>query len=344
MKILLVTHHWHTNSHHSKSTGYERLACYLSNFYQVDVLTWGKRNEVKKENNFSVFFRKAPSTNFLLEKRLALSFQSAKIAKNYDLIHCLYSDPGLILTFKFPVIVTEHDLPEINPSFWMKYKSIIQKPTLKKAKLVIAVSRNLEKIISEKYNKNVVFIPHGVDTKSFHPIKVNQAKMQKLLGSKYCFLSFSCGIQGVDSKVFQQVAAKFPEILFVVVGRKEAIGEAKNIYHPGKISEKRLKEFYAMADFCFKPLKFATANNAILEAMAMGKVNITNKIAGITDYLTNEYAYLADKNEDFDNLIREAITNKRERAIKEKRARERAKEYFSWEVIAKKISDVYKNL
>lgn len=344
MKILLVTHHWHTHSHHSKSSGYERLTYYLAKLHQVDVLTWGKRNSFKKQDDLLIIFRKTPPTNFLFEKRLILSFQAFKIAKNYDLVHCLYSDPGMILNLKFPTVITEHNLPEIDPTLWTKYKSIIQRPTLKRAKLIIAVSRNLEKIIKTKYNSKTIFIPHGIDIKSFHPIKANQAQKKKFLKNKYHFISFSCGIQGINSKVFQQVAKKFPEVLFVVVGRKETTGEAKNIYHPGKISEKRLKEFYTMADFCFKPLGFATANNAILEAMAMGKVNITNKIPGITDYLNDNCAYLARVNEDFCDLFKRAMENKEERERKGKMARKRAEKYFSWEIIAKKISKLYKKI
>lgn len=344
MKILLVTHHWHTNTHHSKSSGYERIAYYLSRFHDIHVLTWGGTNSIKRENNFSVIFKRVPSTNFLFEKRLAVSFWAAKLAKNYNLVHCLYSDIGLLPTLNSYVIVTEHSLPEIDPSFWMRYKSIIQRPTLKRAKLVITVSQNLEEIIRNRYNKNVIYIPHGIDTECFQPTKANQDQKRKILNNKYRYISLSCGIQGVDSTVFQQVVKKFPEALFIVVGRKEKIGEARNIYQPGEISEKQLKEFYAISDFCFKPLKFATANNAILEAMAMGKVNITNKIPGVTDYLTDDCAYLANKNEDFYDLFQSVMRNKKERERKGRRVREKALKYFSWEVVAQKIMALYEQV
>lgn len=340
-KILLVSHHWPINSHHSKSSGYERLAGYLAEQYQVEVLTAGQKTTVTKESNLTVHYHKTPKSNFLFEKRLGLAQQAKKMANDYDLVHCLYSDVSYFFKKQDKVIVTEHDLPEINPSLWMKYKSIIQKPSLKKASLVIAVSTNLEKIIRQKYNSSVVYIPHGVDTNVFTPIKVSQLKKDQLLGKQFKHICLSVGIQGVDSKVFQKIASQFPEIIFIVIGRSEKNNQHNNIYLPGKVSEDKLIDFYSLADICFKPLKFATANNSILEAMSMGKTTITNSIDGIKDYLTESQAYLADSNKDFYQLFQKAIKNKRAREEKGRQGRKRAEEEFSWVKIAEKITNIY---
>jgi len=340
-KLLLVSHHWPVNSHHSKSSSYQRLAVYLTDKYQVEVLTAGQKTTVIKENNLTVFYLKTPKTNFMFEKRLSLAWQAKKMVDDYDIIHCLYSDVGYFFKKQDKVIMTEHDLPEINPSLWMKYKTIIQKPSLKKAGLIIAVSSNLKEIINQKYNQKVVYIPLGVDTKVFKPLKINQEAKLKLLQNQFKFICLSVGIHGVDSKVFQKIASQFPEIIFIVIGRSEKNNQHNNIYHPGVVSEEKLKEFYSLADFCFKPLRFATANNAILEAMAMGKATITNRIDGITDYLSEAQAYLADSNKDFDQLFQRAMKNKKELERKGNQARKRALEQFSWEVVAEKVSRVY---
>jgi len=341
MKILLVTHHWHTNSHHSKSSGYERIAYYLAKNNNIDVLTCGADNYLKKENNINIIFKKGPSSNIFFEKRLMLSYRAIKIAKNYDLIHCLYSDPGFLLSIKYPIITTEHNLPEIDNSLWMKYKSIIQKPTLKKSKLIIAVSDNLKSIIKKKYNKNTIFIPHGVDIHSFKPGHFSIKEKMRITKNKFKYISLSCGIQGVNSDVFQKVTERFPEILFIVVGRKEKNNKVKNIINLQNVSEKDLIFYYQISDFCFKPLKFATANNAVLEAMAMEKVTLTNKIPGITDYLDEKCSYLAKNNEEFYTLIKLMIKNPKDKFQKEKNAREKAINFFSWETISNKILHIY---
>ena len=216
-----------------------------------------------------------------------------------------------------------------------------------RVKLVITVSDNLKSVLEEKYGlKNkVITIPHGIDTKIFYPRRFTSqliAKKKQIAGN-YKFLCVSCGIQGLDSYTFINIARLFPQILFIVVGRKEKT-VLPNVIQPGKITEEKLIEYYSLADFCFKPLKFATANNAILEAMAMGKVTITNKIDGVTDYLDDSCGYLASFDSDFPKLFKRAMNNKYEVEKKGRNAREKAVREFSWEVIAPKIVKVYQQV
>lgn len=348
MKILLITHHWSHISHHSKSSGYERLAYYLATGHDVSVLTGGKNNsEVKLKKNLTLITRIIPNSNFFFERRLFLSYQVLKITKKFDIVHALYSDVGLFPTFKFPTIITEHTLKELENTCWMRYKSLLQKIIYPRVKLVITVSNNLKSILEEKYRlKNkVITIPHGIDTKIFYPRRLTKqliTKKKQIIGN-YKYLCFSCGIQGVDSQTFINIARLFPQILFIVVGRKENT-HLPNVIQPGKITEEKLIEYYSLADFCFKPLKFATANNAILEAMAMGKATITNKIGGVTDYLDDSCGYLASSDSDFPKLFRRAMSNKNEVEEKGKNARKKAVKNFSWEVIAPKIIKVYQEV
>lgn len=350
MKILLISHYWHNNSHHSLSSGYERLAYYLSELnHNITVLTCGKINsEINLKNNLFLITRKVPITNFFFEKRLFLSYQALKIAKNFDIIHTLYSDVGLFPSLKYPTIITEHIVKELDKSdLWLKYKSLLQKAIYKKAELIIAVSQNLKLTLEEKYRlkDKVIFIPHGIDTKVFKPKGLSEALIAKKnhLLHKHKFLCFSCGIQGIDSSSFIETVKQFPQILFIVTGRKENV-RLTNVINTGNISEEKLIEYYSMADFCFKPLKFATANNAILEAMAMGKVTITNKIDGVIDYLDDSCGYLASSDSDFPKLFERAMSNKNEVEEKGEKAREKAEREFSWEVIAPKIIKVYQQV
>ena len=139
------------------------------------------------------------------------------------------------------------------------------------------------------------------------------------------------------------MAKQFPNIIFVVVGRKEKT-YLPNVIQPGKVTEEKLIEYYSLADFCFKPLKFATANNAILEAMAMGKVTITNKIDGVSEYLNDSCGYLASAISDFPKIFERVMSNKDEVKEKARNARLKAEREFSWEVITPKIIKVYQQV
>lgn len=347
MKILLLTHHWGRKTHHSKSSGYERLAYYLADYgHEIDVLVPGNYDTEKRvKKNLKIITRKVPGTNFLFEERLFLSYKALRLKKKYNIAHALYSDVGLFPTFKFPTVVTEHISKEVNDkSLWLNYKSILQKTVFARCVSVIAVSDNLRNILEKNYKlKNKSFtVPHGIDTTVFHPIPLTQSlkKMKNNLLKNQKYLCLSCGVLGIDSKVFLDIAKKFPQVLFVVVGRKENT-ELANVIHAKSVTEKELINLYAIADFCFKPLKFATANNALLEAMAMGKVNITNKIPGVTDYLDESCGYLANSYKDFERIFIEAMVKKITNERKGKMARKRAEKEFSWGIIAPRIIDIY---
>lgn len=348
MKILLITHHWSNTTHHSTRSGYERLAYYLALNNEVSVLTGGTENiEVKLNKNLTLITRKVPNTNFLFERRLVLSYYSLILPGNFDIVHALYSDVGLFPPFKFPTIITEHTLKELEKTWWMLYKSILQRIIYAHVKLIITVSDNLKLILEEKYGlkHRVIMIPHGIDTKVFSPrLLTNRLLMKKkqILG-KYKYMCFSCGVQGLDSSIFLHIASLFPQILFIVVGRKERT-DLCNVIHPGKISEETLIEYYSLADFCFKPVKFATANNAILEAMAMGKVTITNRIDGISDYLDNSCGYLAKVASDFPKIFERVMSNSYEVKEKGSNARKKAVKEYSWNVITPRIINAYQQV
>ena len=348
MNILLITHHWPPISHHSKSSGYEKLAYYLAVNNNVTVLTGGINNtEIKLQKNLVLITRKIPMTNFFFEKRMFLSYHALKLNKKFDIAHALYSDVGLFPTFKYPTVITEHTLKELEHTYWMQYKSILQKIIYPRARLIIVVSDNLKDVLEKKYGleNKVITIPHGIDTKIFYPrclTKQMIAYKKQVLGN-YKFLCFSCGVQGIDSQAFVNIARLFRQILFIVVGRKENT-YLPNVMQPGNISEKKLIEYYSLADFCFKPLIFATANNALLESMAMGKVTITNKIPGVVDYLDDTCAYLSPTVSDFANLFERVINNSIEVKARGRQARKKVEKEFSWEVITPKIIKAYQQV
>src|SRR3989344_4619556 len=147
MRVLLVTHHWGNNTHHSKSSGYERLAYYLNNLCDITVLTWGKKNVTVNENSIKVIYKKTPSTDFLLERRLFLSYYAYKLAKDFDLVHGLYSECSFFPCFKYSVISSVHIVKELDSNLWMKYKSLFEKIVFKKSVVLIPLSNHLKQIL-----------------------------------------------------------------------------------------------------------------------------------------------------------------------------------------------------
>lgn len=349
MKILLISHLWKTNTYVTKSGGYQRIAKYLSKNHDVTLLTWGEGDRKIQEGSLKIIIKKTPKTDFLLEKRLYLSYHAAKISKNYDIVHALFPVGGLLPTFNAPVIITEHVTKELDKRIWMAYKSIFQRIVYKRAKHVIAVSNNLFKILKEEYKvNNSSFIPHGIDSNIFKPVNKRRAleKTYKFLkGKKWNFISLTCGSYGLKEKAIKNTVNCFPDILFIFVssGLEKSL-KGNNIVNLKGISENELINLYAASDVLFRPLNFSTANNSILEAMAMGKTVITNRIGGVVDYLDDTCAYLASSDSEFPKLFKKALNNKHEVEEKGQNARLRVEKEFSWEVITPKIIKVYQQV
>lgn len=351
MKVLLITHLWKTNSYVTPSGGYHRLANYLSKYINdVTVLTWGEKDNFLTEGNLKILIKKTPKTDLFLERRLFLSYHAAKIATNYDIVHALNPVGGLFPSFVAPVLVTEHVTKELDQRWWMLYKSLFQKIVYKKARYVIGVSNNLVKILKEKYHvNNCSYIPHGIDTTIFKPVlnkaRINSIKINLCGNKKYDLISLTCGSYGLKKEVIKYTVNCFPNILFLFIGSGlEKALKGKNVIHLNKISENKLINLYAASDVLFRPLNFSTANNSILEAMAMGKATITNKIDGVTDYLDDSCGYLASSDSDFPKLFKRAMDNKHEVEEKGRNARLKAEREFSWEVIAPKIIKIYQQV
>lgn len=341
LKVLLVTHLYSRNGSSYFSGSYHRIAHYLGRLHHVDLLTSSSEDGYEKKENFNVIYRKTPGSDLFLQRRLALSFYASRLARNYDLVHGLFDICGFFPSFSYPTIVTEHAVKELDSKIWMYYKAVFQKIMYQKSKKIICVSRNLVKILEEKYRVPAVFIPHGIDIDDYYPFKEDKELKRSLLKNKFKHLCVVCGMYAINKRVLFSMIGAFKNILFLRISKPERKRKYPNLVYLSGITEEKKKKFYSIADFVFKPINFSSASNTILEAMAMGKVNITNKTPGITDYLNDKCAYLAKTNEDFIDLFRKALRNKNEREYKGREARKRAEKYFSWEVVAKKVSGVY---
>ena len=346
MKVLLLTHCWQPYTHHSKFSGYERIAAYLNDLCNIDVLTWrfGEMNYLDSSNVLRVF---TPPSDVLLERRLLLSAAAFRYGKNYDITHALYPIPGLFPSFKHRTIATIHLTSDLwQGSIWWKYQTLLQRILFRKATRLITVSTNLKDILEHKYHaNNVVYIPHGVDTKHFCPQVLETAQRGRLLGGRFDFMCLTTGLVGTKVADIMEMAKLFPRVLFVGVGiGKFPSGTPSNLMLRSGIPDEELKVLYNAADLFFKPLNFAAANNSILEAMSTGKAIISDAIPGVLDYLDEDCAYLVGPGQNYEEMIRYALENDVERKLKGQKARVKAQNEFDWTVVAKKTVEVYESL
>lgn len=343
-KLLLATTHWDNNSHHSYYSGYQRIVFYLEKEFECTVVTWGKENIEKTIGKLKLVVLKCQGKTFL-KKRKVISQYCSTYGLDFHLVFFLYSDIGIILNSEVNYVATVHNLSSIGKYNSVKeriilwYKSHIIEPRVYRyAKKIICISRNICTKLEGKYPTKVEFIPHGIDVHFWKPQLVVNKKVitqqQKITKIALCV-----GLNGVDIAQVKKCIRALPDTLFYLVGNFQI--EYPNVVTFNGISDKDLRDLYLLADVFFRPLDFSTANNSLLEAMALGKKIVITRIGGVTDYVTEDYVYLADKNNhDFLQHLSNALSDS-QLPPKLNELVQFTQQHYSWEIIVLQMTKLF---
>lgn len=335
MNILFITHHWYNNSHHSKYSGFQRLVNFTAKKHNVTVVTWGEKNEnFIDENGINVIIIKPFIKNSFII-RFIISLHARKIQESYDVVHALYSDCTYFLK-KNSFIVTIHILPSIAKHknikslvfLYLKY-FLFQKRCFKYAKKVVCVSNNLLQTIAKK-RKDVIYIPHGIDT-NFWKIEKDELELKNIK------MVLCVGSHGVNYAQLCKIININTNYEFHIIGMKDYPYYHKNCKKYSRISDYELKQLYKEAFFMLRPIYFATANNSILEAMSMGCIVITNKVPGILNYLNDQSCIFIEEMNNY-----QIQDNKYNYIELRNNALAKINNVFSWDNIVEEYEKVYK--
>ncbi|MDQ3681402.1 MAG: glycosyltransferase family 4 protein [Actinomycetota bacterium] len=197
--------------------------------------------------------------------------------------HVLYGDTDLRLLGSLgrrlgrPVVATFHE-----PAWGLDYMKV-SRPVTRDLAAAILVSETQRPWFSDLLPpERVAVVPHGVDCQFFQPPPARGAERTCLVvGSKY---------RDFDTleKAIDVVHGRDPSMRFVAIGTdvntERPLTHGRVQFMSG-VDDAGLRRAYQEASVVVFPLRFATANNALLEAMACGAPIVASDVGGVSEYL-----------------------------------------------------------
>lgn len=187
----------------------------------------------------------------------------------------LYLPLASLLRINSKVVCTIH-----LPVERLRGSSLIKR--LGKVHQIIMMGYNdVDEMVKLTNNKHVAFIPHGVDTRFYSPDS-HRKKGRMLLTVGNMLRDYQ-----LADRVFGKLSEKYPDLSYVVVAHtvnKQYFSDNNRIIVLSGISDVELRNLYRECDCFFLPVKKYTANNALLEAAAVGC-----KILIASDYVDESY-------------------------------------------------------
>ena len=278
-----------------------------------------------------------------------------------DLVHCLnvQMGPPCYLNKKFfgtPFIVFAQGMDVY--SGW-KFKKTISEIVFRNANKIVALTENMKSKMPEKWRKDIIVIPNGVDLKKFEGIP--KEKSRKNLGLKDGEkIILNVGVfqlvKGTHYLIeaFDILRRRMPEARLILVGggkeknnlenlAKEK-GLEKSIKFTGFISNDEIPEYMAAADVYVLPSTFEGLPVVILECLASGLPIVATKIGAIPDIVEDKKnGFLAEpKNpgQIAEKILQVLSLSQEEKSKISSNNKEKAKNY-SWDLIIDSLLKIY---
>lgn len=276
-----------------------------------------------------------------------------------------------------PIVWTIHNLPphehhlniarndRINKPFELVYFKAIRsfaKLSLRfysYSRIIAASEATADKIAKEGVSPNkICIIPNGVDI----PYLSNTEKQEtKLPNARHVVLTVAGIIEHKGQlniiKSAPEVIAKFPKVLFLLVGPirskyyfsllEEAIRELRleqNVKVTGAVSQKDLLSYYQLCDLYLQPSLEEGFCITMLEAMACGKPVIGTPVGEIPKLITESKAgiLISDSSPvEISRAVIKLLASEEVRKEFGERAREYVTDSYSWEAVARQTASLY---
>lgn len=215
---------------------------------------------------------------------------------------------------------------------------------LKKFDRVIVLSSCYANKLRDEYGIEARFVPHGFNQPEFKIVEPRDYKGNLVDNEKVNILTI--GKMYRDFSLYKRVVERFANdsrLCFHLVGVPNDIKEVckgfGNVRVYNRLDDNEFYSLMTVVDYCFLPLSFATANNALLEAQYLRLPLILPDIPGVTDYSAPAPYNLFYKDEEqlyqiISNIEKPHKTDDLERYVSR----------FAWENIYRQLDEIYEEL
>ncbi len=272
---------------------------------------------------------------------------------NYNLIHIEpgYVWPAIPTEHRIPIVIAEHNIEHRVYSAYTAHFSLLPlKPFLrmdvakmkrweqrvwKEAAHVVTVSESDRSAIGQA---NVSVVPNGVDTTSFvfRPKKMMGKPLTFLYVGNFRWMENRDAAEHIIRDIWPVIRAQYPDARLRIVGDHAPGGQ----YYVGRVDDIH-KEFEG-ADILLAPIRIGGGTKyKILEAMASGLPVITSSL-GIEGMDTHSVLIAHTPEEAVQSV--HTLENNTKRMQLVERARHIIEKEYSWDMIARKLDDVWNSL
>ena len=335
-----IIHVHHRSQHHASKSGYGRLVDYLDSQVVVGKVKFPFRIAKLLAGLYSQTKGSFNVASILKSIELFQVLQNAKGQNN--VVHYLNGERDIrhldFLKRKFPntyFCATFHKPPEV-----LK-KTITNVSALRKLDGAIVVGANQLNFIKQWLQlDNVIYIPHGVDTKFFVPDRSKTTKNNLLFVGQHLrdFEAFNTSIPEISKKITD---LKVNVIVHPAYVKKVLPHKSITIF--SDIKDPKLLNFYQSASLLLLPLVDVTACNSILEALSCALPVVTNNIGGNTTYLEGTKAIQVSDSVSYVKKVVDLLQDQEKLELMSSLSRTKAEKY-EWDIVVKTIEGYYKTL
>ncbi|OKY77387.1 MAG: Glycosyltransferase, RfaG family [Candidatus Methanohalarchaeum thermophilum] len=300
--------------------------------HEIHVLTSSHPNTNNRYSRNGVQIHRIKTSKFGgidAVKKFSFLIKAKKKAKNldnkydFDLIHS-HGNSGVFVSLNKPFVMKCHSLwaDEIELPFkkswlkkqYMKIDSYLEKKAIKKADLIVSVSKKIANSIKKRYNKESKVVYNGVPD-IMEPKDVDKENqilnVSAFSKRKGCHL-FPNILEEIDEKYSLLHIGPIPEKkLFKKVLKKLKEKKMRDRFnHIDFISQEKLPRHYSQSKIYIHPSLYEAFGNTPMEAIACGTTSLVSNQCGCSE-LSNKIRNLVPTNINrFSSKIRYILKNK----------------------------------